>query len=279
MARHDSGNEITLMSQRTQDADESSFPLQEEESNLVEVEDVSSPPRRSASPPANQRQSSAAQPQPPETLPQPASKSSNGVAGWKPQVVAPNKNHPIVEKLLKWGSENGWHDIMRRLLDAGKTDYAQYALYEKEMTAVPGQKDCFHHKGRVLKLIGMNRQNPRRLVDDYTKEVIVGICRHLRVRVCESMPGMPNPQPCLIVAGQNCLCEQCVLYDLPRLHCYTLMPTRVFLASRCYGTSKKRRSLRSHGLDKSCVLSKIRPLDPQKLVTSSKFWKKHRERL
>ena len=58
-----------------------------------------------------------------------------------------------------------------RLLDAGKTDYSQYALHEKEMTSVPGQKDCFNHKGRVLRLIGMNRQNPRRLIDDYTKEV------------------------------------------------------------------------------------------------------------
>jgi hypothetical protein len=99
--------------------------------------------------------------------------------------------------------ENGWHDLQRRLLDAGRTDYASYAFYEKEMTPVPGQKDCFNYKGRsvianpdgcvgaqstelfvsgpffsitsfyvrVLRLVGMNRQNPRRLIDDYTKEV------------------------------------------------------------------------------------------------------------
>ena len=40
------------------------------------------------------------------------------------------------------------------------------------MTAVPGQKDCFHFKGSVLKLVGLNRQNPRRLIDDCTKEVL-----------------------------------------------------------------------------------------------------------
>lgn len=31
------------------------------------------------------------------------------------------------------------------------------------MTAVPGQKDCFHFKGKVLRLMGLNRQNPRYL--------------------------------------------------------------------------------------------------------------------
>ena len=46
--------------------------------------------------------------------------------------------------------ENGWHDLQRRLLDAGRTDYASYAFYEKEMTPVPGQKDCFNYKGRSV---------------------------------------------------------------------------------------------------------------------------------
>ena len=174
MARHDASNEISLMSRGPQDPDESSFPLQEEETNLIEVEDVS--PCR-LEPPAlvstNQRQSSVAQQPPPET--QRRLQSSHDMAGWKPQVVAPNKTLPLVEKVLTWGSENGWHDLIRRLLDAGKTNFSQYALYEKEMTAVPGQKDCFHYKGRVLRLIGMNRQNPRRLLDDYTKEVIFSI--------------------------------------------------------------------------------------------------------
>ena len=193
MARHDASNEISLMSRGPQDPDESSFPLQEEETNLIEVEDVS--PCR-LEPPAlvstNQRQSSVAQ-QPPPVAQQPPPetqqrpRSSPDVAGWKPQVVAPNKTLPLVEKVLTWGSENGWHDLIRRLVDAGKTNFSQYALYEKEMTPVPGQKDCFHYKGRVLRLIGMNRQNPRRLIDDYTKEVI--FCIRLRTLGAESKPG------------------------------------------------------------------------------------------
>ena len=102
----------------------------------------------------------------------PSSTSQTGPRGWTPKIVAPDKSLPLLDELLRWGSAHGWHDIQRRLLDAGKTDYSRYAFYEKEMTPVPGEKDAFNFKGKKLRLVGINRQNPRRLFDDLTKEVL-----------------------------------------------------------------------------------------------------------
>ena len=48
---------------------------------------------------------------------------------------------------------------------------------------VPGQKDCFNFQGKVLKLVGMNRQNPRRLIDEYTKEVRVHVCVYIYLKL------------------------------------------------------------------------------------------------
>ena len=75
---------------------------------------------------------------------------------WKPEVLTDAINDPGLQQLLQWGSANGWHDLQRRLLDAGKTDYSKYAVYEKHMTPVAGQKDSFHYKDRILRLVGKN---------------------------------------------------------------------------------------------------------------------------
>lgn len=49
----------------------------------------------------------------------------------------------VKDQLLSWTSVHGWHDIARRLIDAGTTDYSAYAAIDRGMLAVPGTQCRF----------------------------------------------------------------------------------------------------------------------------------------
>lgn len=75
-----------------------------------------------------------------------------------------------LKRLKDFTSTNGWYELNRRLLDAGDTDYRDYAKIEPDMVAVPGQTNLFEFQGRQLQLRG-KRKDPLLLKDASTGQV------------------------------------------------------------------------------------------------------------
>lgn len=138
VARHDSETEISLVSPDHHTTRQSNSPgLEiEEVSTESDADDTSAAVQRpkSVSP---VRSNAVAEPR---AGPRAAQSSIMAAvpnmvppsrAGWTPKMVAAGKSMPVLEKLVEWATINGWHDLQRRLLDAGKTDYSKYALHEK----------------------------------------------------------------------------------------------------------------------------------------------------
>jgi hypothetical protein len=75
-----------------------------------------------------------------------------------------------VRRLRDFTSSKGWYELQRRLLDAGETDYREYAKIEPKMVAVPGQAQLFDFEGRQLRLKG-SRKDPLLLKDASTGQV------------------------------------------------------------------------------------------------------------
>ena len=79
----------------------------------------------------------------------------------------------VVKQLMAWANVHGWHDLSRRLLEQGTTDYSQYALIDQEMkpAGLP-DPNLFSYRGRTLRLLGASRWDPTKLLDDGTGEVL-----------------------------------------------------------------------------------------------------------
>lgn len=135
VARHDSEAEISLSSPQNTTRPRNSPALEMEEvSSESDADDsstlVQSPkfvtPARSNGVAAPRAAPRATQANPAGPITAPPLKN-----GWRPNIVAADKSLPVLEKLMEWATTNGWHDLQRRLLDAGKTDYSKYAFHEK----------------------------------------------------------------------------------------------------------------------------------------------------
>ncbi len=79
----------------------------------------------------------------------------------------------IVKQLMAWANVHGWHDLSRRLLEQGTTDYSQYAAIDQEMQAA-GASDAglYTYRGRMVRLFGASRWDPERLEDLETGEIL-----------------------------------------------------------------------------------------------------------
>eukprot|EP00960_Hanusia_phi_P048662 759076-Hanusia_phi.AAC.6 len=120
-------------------------------------------------------------------------------------VVLQEKRSPILNQLLEWGSLNGWKDVERSLFRAGRTDYSQYAVYEREMQEVPGKANIFTWRGKTLELIGENRRNPTRLIDVSTNQVVWDMekCTKLRFPWARDNLEVKKENGCLIIVEKS----------------------------------------------------------------------------
>ena len=135
VARHDSGTEVSLVSPDPARAFSAS-PGIDMEGTSSESENGEVPVSAHRPNPASSAHNSAlpvpiVAPRVSHAGIAPSNRAVPARPEWKPNIVARDKTLPVLEKLVDWASANGWHDLQRRLLDAGKTDYSQYALHEK----------------------------------------------------------------------------------------------------------------------------------------------------
>jgi len=78
--------------------------------------------------------------------------------------------------LLRWAAQHGWHELERRLLEAGQVDYSAYAAMDREMEedrASPAPAEgvlALVWRGRRVHLTGGSRKAPRTLTDAATGE-------------------------------------------------------------------------------------------------------------
>ena len=79
----------------------------------------------------------------------------------------------VVKQLMAWANVHGWHDLSRRLLEQGTTDYSKYAAIDQEMQAADASDaGLYSYRGRTLRLTGASRWDPERLEDVETREVL-----------------------------------------------------------------------------------------------------------
>ena len=93
------------------------------------------------------------------------------------QVFLPTKvaaDSEVVKQLMGWANVHGWHDLSRRLLDQGHTDYTKYAEIDQEMQPLvgPGKEGLFAYRGRTLRLFGPSRWDPKELKDIDSGKVV-----------------------------------------------------------------------------------------------------------
>ena len=76
-------------------------------------------------------------------------------------------------RIVEWCQVHGWHDLQRRLLDAGRTDFAAYTRYEQEMrVSDTNDPSLFIWRGKKLRLVGTSRWEPQQLLDEGTGDVL-----------------------------------------------------------------------------------------------------------
>ena len=93
------------------------------------------------------------------------------------QVFLPTKvaaDSEVVKQLMGGANVHGWHDLSRRLLDQGHTDYTKYAEIDQEMQPLvgAGKEGLFAYRGRTLRLFGPSRWDPKELKDIDSGEVV-----------------------------------------------------------------------------------------------------------
>ena len=79
----------------------------------------------------------------------------------------------VVKQVMAWANVHGWHDLPRRLLEQGTTDYSLYAPVDQEMVPIgPSDSKMFSYRGRTLQLCGPSRWDPKKLLDAHSGEVL-----------------------------------------------------------------------------------------------------------
>jgi hypothetical protein len=79
----------------------------------------------------------------------------------------------VVKQLMAWANVHGWHDLSRRLIEQGTTNYTKYAAIDQEMQPLAGgDANLFSYRGRTLRLVGPSRWDPKVLLDVESGEVL-----------------------------------------------------------------------------------------------------------